>query len=47
MFKNGDVLFGKLRPYLAKVLVPDFGGVCSGEFLTLIPKTHKEIRDIS
>lgn len=41
VFKNGDVLFGKLRPYLAKVLVPDFGGVCSGEFLTLIPKTNK------
>ena len=41
VFKNGDVLFGKLRPYLAKVYSPEFDGVCSGEFLTLIPKQEK------
>jgi len=34
-FTKGDVLFGKLRPYLAKVYVPDRDGVCSGEFLVL------------
>lgn len=43
MFKKGDVLFGKLRPYLAKVFAADFDGVCSGEFLTLIPKKTKVI----
>jgi type I restriction enzyme S subunit len=34
-FKIGDVLFGKLRPYLAKVYIPETNGVCSGEFLCL------------
>lgn len=32
-FRKGDVLFGKLRPYLAKVAKPDFSGLCSSEFL--------------
>jgi len=43
IFYKGDVLFGKLRPYLAKVLSTDFDGVCSGEFLTLVPKKDKII----
>ncbi len=34
-FQTGDVLFGKLRPYLAKVACPDKPGVCVGEFLVL------------
>lgn len=34
-FNQGDVLFGKLRPYLAKSWVADFSGVCSSEFLVL------------
>jgi len=34
-FKPGDVLFGKLRPYLAKVTRPQTAGVCVGEFLVL------------
>ena len=34
-FQSGDVLFGKLRPYLAKVACPDKSGVCVGEFLVL------------
>ena len=36
-FRSGDVLFGKLRPYLAKVTCPDRSGVCVGEFLVLRP----------
>lgn len=32
-FRSGDVLFGKLRPYLAKVTRPTNDGVCVGEFL--------------
>lgn len=34
-FKEGNILFGKLRPYLAKVTIPTQKGVCSGEFLVL------------
>lgn len=34
-FRAGDVLFGKLRPYLAKVLLSSFDGRCSSEFLVL------------
>lgn len=40
-FTNGDILFNKLRPYLAKVVTPDFKGVCVGEILVLRPS--KEI----
>ena len=36
-FVGGDVLFGKLRPYLAKVARPDFDGVCTSEILPLRP----------
>ena len=36
-FSAGDVLFGKLRPYLAKVTCPDRHGVCVSEFLVLRP----------
>lgn len=32
-FDCGDVLFGKLRPYLAKSWLATFSGVCSSEFL--------------
>ena len=34
----GDVLFGKLRPYLAKAYIPDHEGICSTEFLVMKPK---------
>ncbi len=39
LFEPGDVLFGKLRPYLVKVLNPDYVGCASGEFLVLRPRT--------
>lgn len=32
-FSKGDVLYGKMRPYLNKVWVAEFDGVCSAEFL--------------
>lgn len=38
-FEKGDVLFGKLRPYLAKVCRPDKSGKCTGEILAIHP-TH-------
>lgn len=34
-FESNDVLFGKLRPYLAKVVLVSQNGVCSGEILVL------------
>lgn len=36
-FVPGDVLFGKLRPYLAKAFLADRDGVCSTELLVLRP----------
>lgn len=33
--KKGDVLFGKLRPYLAKCAISELDGCCSTEFLVL------------
>lgn len=33
VFHRGDLLYGKLRPYLNKVCVPDFEGVCSTDIL--------------
>lgn len=38
VFKKGDVLFGKLRPYLAKGFIPTYDGICSSEFFVLRPK---------
>jgi len=32
MFQNGDILFGKLRPYLRKFYYASFNGLCSTEF---------------
>jgi len=34
-FKKGDVLYGKLRPYLNKVVVADADGVCTTEIIPL------------
>ena len=32
-FRRGDVLYGRLRPYLNKIYMPDFDGLASGEFI--------------
>ncbi|EPH6762502.1 restriction endonuclease subunit S [Cronobacter dublinensis] len=37
-FERGDILFGKLRPYLAKSWLATFSGVCSSEFLVFQSK---------
>jgi type I restriction enzyme, S subunit len=39
VFRAGDVLYGKLRPYLNKVCVPDFDGICSTDIL-VFPKSE-------
>jgi len=36
-FTDKHILFGKLRPYLVKVVRPDFPGVCSTDILPLKP----------
>jgi len=43
VFYKGDVLFGKLRPYLRKYWLAEFDGVCSSEVWVLKPKS----KDIS
>ncbi len=37
-FQAGDILFGKLRPYLQKFARPSFAGVCSSEIWVLRSK---------
>jgi len=38
IFYDGDVLYGKLRPYLRKAIVSEMAGCCSTEFLILRAK---------
>ncbi len=37
-FKQGEILFGKLRPYFHKVGVAPVDGVCSTDILVVVPK---------
>ena len=37
-FNSQHVLYGKLRPYLNKVALPDFSGRCTTEAIPLTPK---------
>ena len=39
-FQPGDVLYGRLRPYLNKVFRPIFEGLCSAEFIVM-PENDK------
>ena len=43
-FKKGQILFGKLRPYLAKVYLTDFEGLCSTEFMVM--SVRSDILDV-
>jgi type I restriction enzyme S subunit len=43
-FTNHHVLYGKLRPYLAKIACPDFSGICSTDILPILPSPHLERR---
>ncbi|MEH2275445.1 MAG: restriction endonuclease subunit S [Nostoc sp.] len=40
-FEVGDILFGRMRPYLNKVWLAEFNGVCSGEAVVLRPNKQK------
>ncbi len=35
VFKKGDILYGKLRPYLNKVYLAEFDGGCTTEFVVM------------
>jgi len=41
-FDHRHVLYGKLRPYLNKVALPNFEGKCSTEIIPLLPKEEVE-----
>lgn len=41
-FEPGDVLYGRLRPYLNKVYRPDFAGIGSAEFIVLTPSDRMD-----
>ena len=43
-FESGDVLFGKLRPHLAKVVHTKSPGLCVGEFFVLRVRTGLSAR---
>lgn len=40
-FREGDVLFGKLRPYFHKVIVAPISGVCSTDILVIRPTEQR------
>lgn len=37
-FTDQDILYGRLRPYLNKVVAPNFDGICSTDIFALRPK---------
>ena len=43
-FESHDILFGKLRPYLAKVWAAEFAGEAIGDFFVLHPLQHLNSR---
>jgi type I restriction enzyme S subunit len=42
VFKNGDILFGSLRPYFRKVYIPKFDGVCSTDITVIRAKENTD-----
>ena len=46
-FEPGDVLYGKLRPYLDKAVLADDAGVCTTELLVLRPRSDIDERFLS
>jgi len=44
VFGKGDILYGKLRPYLNKVAEPNFSGICSTDIIVLKTQTPKILK---
>jgi type I restriction enzyme S subunit len=42
VFKKGQILFGKRRPYLKKAAIAEFDGICSGDIIIMEPKSSIE-----
>jgi len=40
LFQQGDILYGKLRPYLNKVALAPVGGICSTEIWALVAESY-------
>lgn len=45
VFTPGHVVYSKIRPYLRKVIRPDFRGICSADIYPLNPKTERITAD--
>lgn len=43
IFKKGDILYGKLRPYLNKIVYANVEGICSTDIIVLTPKKEKAL----
>jgi type I restriction enzyme S subunit len=43
-FTSEHVLYGKLRPYLAKIALPEFDGICSTDILPVLPGSKLDRR---
>jgi len=41
VFKKGEILFGKIRPYFHKVGVAPINGICSSDIIVIQPKDSK------
>lgn len=44
-FYRGDILYGKLRPYLDKAVIADFDGICSTDLLVLTIIDNKALSE--
>jgi len=44
-FYEGDILYGKLRPYLDKAVLVNFKGICSTDLLVLTPIKSKTLAE--
>jgi type I restriction enzyme S subunit len=44
-FYNGDILYGKLRPYLDKAVVTEFDGICSTDIIVISTNSNKAVSD--
>ena len=45
LFSSEDLLYSKIRPYLRKVALPDFTGLCSADIYPIRPQTGKLRRE--
>ncbi|WP_421237567.1 restriction endonuclease subunit S [Aeromonas jandaei] len=42
VFKKGNILFGKRRPYLKKAAIAEFDGICSGDIIVIEPLNKED-----